>query len=95
MIRSGAAGQPEPDRSPLRILQPLLSAIRKPLLSVFRDAALRFTLSAAAWRARLPHWWKHLAAELSLDLRPHKTKQIRKSKAKGNSPRPPTPGKLI
>ena len=94
MTRSGAAEQPEPALSPFRILQPLLSVFRQPILCVFRDAALRVALSAAEWRLRLPQWWKHLAAELSVDLRPHKTKQIRKSKAKDNS-RHPSPGRLI
>ena len=87
MIRSGAAEQPEPARQPFRIIHPLLSA--------FRTAAHRLALSAGAWRLRLRQWWKDLAAELTLDLRLHKTKQIRKSKAKGNSARHPGPGRLI
>jgi hypothetical protein len=87
MIRSGAAEQPEPARQPFRIIHPLLSA--------FRTAAQRLALSAGAWRLRLRQWWKDLAAELTLDLRPRKTKQIRKSKAKGNSARHPAPSRLI
>jgi hypothetical protein len=82
MTRSGAAEQPEPARSPFRIIHPLLSA--------FWTAAQRLALSAGAWALRLPQWWKHLAAEMTIDLRPHATKQIRKSKtkSKGRSVRP-------
>jgi hypothetical protein len=87
MTRSGAAEQPEPAKPTFRIIRPLIGA--------FRTAALRLTLSAGAWRLRLRQWWKDMAAELTLDLRPHKTKQIRKSKAKGNSARRPSPGRLI
>lgn len=87
MTRSGAAEQPEPDHRSFRILDPLLSA--------FRTAALRFAHPLAAWRLRLRHWWQDLALELTLDRRPHKTKQIRKSKAKskGRSARHPAPVK--
>jgi len=79
MTRSGAAEQPEPANLSFRTIHPLLSA--------FRATALRFAHSLAAWRLRLRRCWKELAAQLTIDLRPHKTKQIRKSKAKGRSAR--------
>jgi hypothetical protein len=88
MIRSGAAEQPEPAQPSFRIFR-----IVDPLLCAFRTVALSFALSPGA--SRLRKWWKHIAAELTLDLRPRKTKQIRKSKAKGNSARHPGPGRLI
>jgi len=87
MTRSGEAEQPEPDNLSFRIIRPLIGG--------FRTAALRLALSIGAWRLRLRQWWKDMAAELTLDLRPHKTKQIRKSKAKGNSARHPSPGRII
>lgn len=87
MTRSGAAEQPEPAHQPFRIVHPLLCA--------FRSAAQRLALSAGVWRLRLRQWWKDLAAELTLDLRPRKTKQIRKSKAKGRSARHLSPGKFL
>lgn len=85
MTRSGAADQPEPANFSFRLIHPLLCA--------FRLAAQRLALSAGAWRLRLRQWWKDLAAELTFDLRPRKTKQIRKSKAKGKSGRHFTPAK--
>lgn len=88
MIRSGAAEQPEPACPPFRILHP-------PLLCAFRTVALLLALTAEAWRLRLRPWWKLLAAELTLDLHPHTTKQIRKSKAKGNSARHPSPSRFF
>ena len=93
MIRSGAAEQPEPTYQPFRIIRPLFCLFH-PLLCAFWTAAQRLALSADAWRMGLPQWWKHLSAELTLDLRPHKTKQIRKSKtkSKGCSVRPGAPG---
>ena len=88
MIRSGAAEQPEPAQPSFRIFRTV-----HPLLCAFRTVALSFALSPGA--SRLRQWWKRIAAELTLDLRPHKTKQIRKSKAKGKSVRHPSPGRLI
>jgi len=88
MIRSGAAEKPEPTQTSFRIFR-----IVHPLLCALRTVALSFALSPGA--SRLRQWWKRIAAELTLDLRPHKTKQIRKSKAKGNSARHPSPGRLI